>query len=617
MPFGAERAPDKGVSFRLWAPSATGVELCIYPLDDSRRIAGKRLAMDAGEDGWFSITDEEAGPGARYRFRIDGGLEVPDPASRFQPDDVHGPSEVIDPTSYRWRDGDWKGRPWEEAIFYELHVGTFSPEGTFAGCREKLDYLADLGVTAVELMPVADFPGSRNWGYDGVSLFAPDSRYGRPEDLKALIDAAHARGIMVFLDVVYNHFGPEGNYLHAYAKPFFRDRRQTPWGAALDFDGPASRWVREFFVHNALYWLEEYHLDGLRLDAVQAIHDGSPRHLLEEIAQGVRETLGRDRHIHLVLENDDNAADYLERSGAGLPRLYDAQWNDDIHHALHVALTGENGGYYADYAEQPVEQLARCLTEGFAYQGEASRHRGGAARGQPSGHLPAVAFVSFLQNHDQIGNRAFGERIHALAGPDSVRAALATLLLAPAPPLLFMGQEWGATQPFLFFCDLGEDLAGKVIEGRCREFSRFPEFREPSARAAIPDPMAARTFAASVLDWDVLSRPPHDLWLAFHQKLLAIRQRDIVPRLCDMPAGRAAFEMLGDRAFRANWPLADGSSLVLLANFHTEQAVGVPHRPGRVLFDTHAATAIDGEPDRQRLPPWSVLWGIAQDNPAA
>jgi 1,4-alpha-glucan branching enzyme/maltooligosyltrehalose trehalohydrolase len=617
MPFGVELMPDKGVRFRLWAPSAADVDLCLQSLEDDELATEHRLAMDPGDDGWFSLTTDEAEPGARYRFRIDGDLKVPDPASRFQPDDVHGTSEVIDPASYRWRDGDWKGRPWEEAIVYELHVGTFTPAGTFAGCLEKLDYLADLGVTAIELMPVADFPGARNWGYDGVSLFAPDSRYGRPEDLKALVDAAHGRGLMVFLDVVYNHFGPEGNYLHAYAKPFFDDRHQTPWGAALNFDGPDSRWVREFFVHNALYWLEEYHLDGLRLDAVHAIRDASPRHVLEEIAQAVQAAVGDGRHVHLVLENDENTADYLERTETGRPRFYAAQWNDDIHHAFHVALTGEGGGYYTDYAEQPVELLARCLTEGFAYQGEASRHRDGAARGQPSGHLPAVACVSFLQNHDQVGNRAFGERIHALVGEEPLRAAVATCLLAPAPPLLFMGQEWGSTQPFLFFCDLGEDLADQVTEGRRSEFSRFPEFRDPSARARIPDPMAGETFTSCILDWDDLYKAPHDTWLAFHQKLLTIRRRDIVPRLCDMPAGQAAFEMLGERAFRARWPLADGSSLVLLANFHPSQAVAGPRRPAIVLFDTHAAVHIGGGSGGPDLLPWSALWGIGQDEASA
>ncbi|HEY6248777.1 MAG TPA: alpha-amylase family glycosyl hydrolase, partial [Candidatus Angelobacter sp.] len=340
MPFGAECTPDGQVRFRLWAPKARRINLCL-----ARETEDRCLPLTA-TDGWFELITDLAAPETRYQFEIDGGLKVPDPASRFQPDDVHGPSEVVDPSSFAWGDQLWRGRPWEDAVLYELHVGTFSPEGTFAAVEPRLEYLAGLGVTAVELMPLADFPGTRNWGYDGVFPFAPDSRYGRPDQLKHLIQTAHHVGLMVFLDVVYNHFGPEGNYLREYAPQFFTDRYRTPWGEAINYDGPGSRTVRDFFIHNALYWLSEYHFDGLRFDAVHQIFDQSPRHFLNELAETVRGALGQDRFVHLVLENDDNAARYLKRGLKNEARLYTAQWNDDFHHALHLAITGESDGYY-------------------------------------------------------------------------------------------------------------------------------------------------------------------------------------------------------------------------------------------------------------------------------
>ncbi|HKS72878.1 MAG TPA: malto-oligosyltrehalose trehalohydrolase, partial [Terriglobales bacterium] len=395
MPFGAEVVDDQTVRFRLWAPKARRVDL----VHGSRDV----IPMNFVGDGWFELL-QKSGPGSLYRFQIDGGARVPDPASRFQPRDVHGPSEVIDASAFDWKDGNWLGRPWQEAVLYELHVGTFSEQGTFAGVEERLAYLADLGVTAIELMPLSDFPGTRNWGYDGVLPFAPDSQYGRPEELKHLIQSAHAKGLMMFLDVVYNHFGPEGNYLHEYAPQFFSDRHQTPWGRALNFDGLGSREVRDFFIHNALYWLTEYHFDGLRLDAVNTIADDSSPDILTELAEAVRSKIGVQRQIHLVLENDDNRSRYLKRESDGRPGLYNAQWNDDIHHALHVAITGEHDGYYVDYSDCPVQHVERCLKEGFDYQGQPSNFRGGKSRGDPSAELPPSAFVSFLQNHDQVGN---------------------------------------------------------------------------------------------------------------------------------------------------------------------------------------------------------------------
>ncbi|MBV8652568.1 MAG: malto-oligosyltrehalose trehalohydrolase, partial [Alphaproteobacteria bacterium] len=399
LPFGAEPVAE-GVRFRLWAPSASAVRCAI------EGAAPRELPMASESGGWFSLTTDAVRPGSRYRYIVDG-LAVPDPASRHQPGDVHGPSEVIDPSAYDWRDESWRGRAWEEIVLYELHSGTFTPSGDFAGIARRLDHLVRLGVTAIELMPVADFPGRRNWGYDGVLPFAPDGRYGRPEDLKRLVEACHERGLAILLDVVYNHFGPDGNYLHAYAKDFFTRRHATPWGEAINFDGPASAPVRAFFIHNALYWLEEFHLDGLRFDAVHTIRDDRSPGILTEIAQAIRTRFAGERPIHLILENDANSAPLLARED-GAPRLYTAQWSDDIHHALHVLTTGKTDGYYADYAEQPAAKLGRALAEGFSYQGEASPFRGGKRRGTPSAQLPPAAFVSFLQNHDQVGNDALG-----------------------------------------------------------------------------------------------------------------------------------------------------------------------------------------------------------------
>lgn len=600
MPFGTQLLDDGRVRFRLWAPAAQRVDLCLGSAENTTVFP-----MTGVDDGWFECVSDQAGPGSYYRFAIDNELRLPDPASRFQPEDVHGPSEVIDPGAWQWSDTAWRGRPWEEAVIYETHVGSFTPQGDFAAAREKLDYLAKLGITAIELMPVADFPGSHNWGYDGTYLFAPDSRYGRPETMKALINAAHACGLMVFLDVVYNHFGPEGNYLHAYAPHFFSRRHHTPWGAAINYDGEQSKWVREFFIHNALYWLEEYHLDGLRFDAVHAIIDDSQPDILTELAGRVDSHFGNRRHIHLVLENDHNAAHYLARSARQTPKWYVAQWNDDIHHAFHVLLTDEHSGYYRDY-DDPLRHLARCLSEGFAYQGERSPYRDNHPRGEPSAHLPPTAFVSFLQNHDQIGNRAFGERINSLTAPVKLRAALAVLLLAPAPPLLFMGQEWGSRQPFPFFCDFGPDLADKVVEGRRKEFARFAEFSDPAARERIPDPMAKETFAQAVLDWHACDRPQHQQWLTLHGELLDARRRNVTPRLHGM--GRQAKEcsQIGDTGLSAWWILADGARLSLLTNLGDEPLADVPMPPGQCFYTTHPEA--DRDADNIRLPPWSVDW---------
>jgi maltooligosyltrehalose trehalohydrolase len=593
MPFGAELRPA-GVRFRLWAPAAKSVELMLYDEAEPRV-----LAMTAQGEGWFELTTELARAGSQYRYRIDGAHEVPDPASRCNTQDVFGPSVVIDPEKFEWGDDAWRGRPWHEAVIYELHIGTFTPEGTFAAAEQKLEALARLGITVIELMPLADFPGQRGWGYDGVLQYAPDSSYGTPEQLKAFVAGAHRHGMSVMLDVVYNHFGPEGNWLHAYAPQFFTDRHQTPWGSAINFDGPDSRTVRDFYLHNALYWLEEFHFDGLRFDAIHAIVDDSTPHMVTELARTLHEGPGRNRHIHLVLENGKNEARFLGPPGAR--ETHDAQWNDDVHHCLHTILTGEKDGYYEDYAERPHAMLCRCLAEGFGYQGEPSKHEG-QVRGEPSAHLPPTAFVPFLQNHDQIGNRALGERLSSLVTNEAaLRAAVAIVMLAPSPPLLFMGEEWAADEPFVYFCDFGPELAEKVRAGRKREFARFTRFGE----LTLPDPTAIETFRSAKLDWSRRSEPKHAGWLDYYRRLLAIRSRDIVPRIPEVRSGRC-IKLEDNGAFAVDWHLGDHTVLHLLANL-TDHAVPLVGRAaGRCIFATHPN--IRGAITRNELQPWSVTW---------
>ncbi len=605
MPFGAEALGPGHSRIRLWAPSAHRVEVALA--GNGERAT---LALDSTPDGWFEVPDAPAGAGAAYVFRIDGGVALPDPASRFNPFGVHGASMIVDPEDFDWPDDGWRGRPWEEAVIYELHLGTFTAEGTFAAAVERLDHLADLGVTAVELMPLAAFPGTRNWGYDGVLPFAPAAAYGSPEDLKRLVVEAHARELMVLLDVVYNHFGPEGNYLHQYAAPFFNPERHTPWGAAIDFDGPHSRTVRDFFIHNALFWLEEYRFDGLRVDAVHAIRDDSDPDIVSEIAAAVRAGPGAEREVHIVLENDDNAAHYLARRNgtsrkAGAPRLATAQWNDDLHHAAHVILTGESDGYYADYADAPIAHLGRCLAEGFAWQGEPSPYRHGERRGEPSDTLPPTAFVAFLQNHDQIGNRALGERLAALADEEALAALVAVQMLAPQVPLLFMGEEFGARTPFLYFCEFGPELAQAVTDGRRGEFARFERFASEEGRATIPDPNEPATFAASKLDWREAQAERGRHWLARYEALLAVRHEQLAPRLAGARAGR--WQRHGDGGLAVAWPLGDGATLHLLANLGREPLQGVSLPPGNGLFACHGTASAK---PRLPLPAWAVYWTL-------
>jgi len=592
MPFGASYGED-ATRFRLWAPGCEAVRL---ELGEPARF----INMHAAGEGWHEAVVPGARPGEAYAYRVGGeaGTLVPDPASRYNPWDANSPSAIVDPLAYDWQDAHWRGRPWHEAVVYEMHVGAFTPEGTYAAATGKLDHLVQTGITAIELLPLADFVGTRNWGYDGVLPFAPDAAYGRPDDLKRFVDAAHRRGLMVLLDVVYNHFGPEGNYLSLYAPQFFNAAHRTPWGAAINFDGDHSRTVRDFFIHNALYWIEEYRFDGLRMDAIHAIADDSPTHIVSEIAQALAQGPGRERHVHIVLENDANSARLLARAD---PPRATAQWNDDAHHAFHLLLTGESDGYYRDYADRPAWHLARTLAEGFSYQGEPSPHRDGQARGESSSHLPLEAFVPFLQNHDQVGNRAMGERLVTLAPPRALRLACATLLLAPSVPLLFMGEEFGAKTPFLYFCDFKGDLARAVRDGRRREFAAFARFADAGSTEMIPDPNDPGTFLDSKLDWEQLGARENAAWLEHYRALLGLRARSIVPRIARGAHG--SFSVTGETGVAIDWKLGDGSRLHLRANFGA--------RP--VLMKAAAGTLLHfegGTPQADSMAGWSGAWTL-------
>jgi malto-oligosyltrehalose trehalohydrolase len=577
--FGAQLTVD-GAAFRLWAPGAERVDLMLE----------KPYPLTRGEDGWFSTEISGAKAGTRYRFRIDGEIDVPDPASHFQPDDVFGPSEVIDHASYSWRASDWRGLPWHETVLLEAHVGAFTREGTYRAMVDKLDHLTETGITALELLPLADFAGRRNWGYDGVLWYAPDSAYGRPDDLKALIDAAHLRGLMVFLDAVYNHFGPEGNYLGRYAPQFFTDA-QTPWGSAIDYRVPQ---VRAFAVENALYWLDEYRFDGLRLDAVHAITEPGEISLLHDLSLAAGQLAAETgRHIHLVLENDDNRVSILDPAQDPPRGKYRAQWNDDYHHAWHVKLTGEKQGYYRDYQRFPLSDIARSLGSGFVYQGEASAHREGQPRGEASGGLPPTAFVNFLQNHDQIGNRAFGDRLESQAKPETIEAALAITLLAPAVPMLFMGEEWGSKAPFPFFCDFKGGLAEAVREGRRREYG----WAYATYGDEVPDPLSEATFKSAILDWESCQGSER---LALVRKLLAIRRSEIVPRLAGASFGHA--NASDDGMLTADWRLGDGARLTLTAN--------LSDKPIDAKADEDHGKPIWGGVPGAVMKPWSVFWRL-------
>jgi maltooligosyltrehalose trehalohydrolase len=575
-----------GALFRLWAPAAKQVDLLL-------EASKSPHAMQPRKDGWYSVEVDGVTAGARYKFRVDDEIDVPDPASGFQPDDVSGPSELIDHSSYQWRAVEWRGRPWHETVLIETHVGTYTREGSYRAMIGKLDHLVATGITALELMPLADFAGPRNWGYDGVLWYAPDSAYGRPDDLKALIDEAHLRGLMVFLDVVYNHFGPEGNYLGRYAPCFFTDA-QTPWGSAIDYRVPQ---VRAFAIENALFWLREYRFDGLRLDAVHAITELGENSVLHELSVAAGQlAAATGRHIHLVVENDDNRASLLDPDKDPPLGKYRAQWNDDYHHAWHVFLSDEKQGYYRDYANSPLSDIARALGAGFVYQGEASAHRGGAARGESSRELPPTAFVNFLQNHDQIGNRAFGDRLESHAPPKAMEAALSVTLLAPTIPMLFMGEEWGSKAPFPFFCGFEGSLADAVRAGRRKEYAwAYARYGDE-----VPDPLTLSTFESALPDWGCCNHGPANQRLLLVRRLLATRQREIVPRLQGVAFGEAHAAKTG--LLTASWRMGDGAVLQLTANlsdFAIDDLSGPKH-----------STRIWGDEADAQLPPWSVAWHL-------
>ncbi len=607
--WGAELLPDGGARFKLWAPSQSKVSLIASE-------SGAHEVMRSVEDGWFALETRAVSIGGAYAFQLGTGEVIPDPAARVQIKDVHGPSVLLDPRAYSWESKNWSGRPWHEAVVYELHTGTFTPEGTFAGIEAKLDHFAETGITAIELMPVAQFSGQRGWGYDGVLLYAPHTAYGTPDDLKRLVDGAHARGLMVLLDVVYNHFGPDGNYLHLYAPEFFDASRQTPWGAGIDYTKHA---VRRFCIDNALYWLEEYQFDGLRLDAIDQIHDPSSPHILEELAREVRRRLP-DRHIHLTTEDERNITHLHERGPNGEARLYTAEWNDDAHHVMHVMAAGESEGYYLDYAADPHRKLQRALAEGYVYQGDPSVYKDGAPRGVPSAHLPCVAFINFLQTHDQIGNRAFGERLTTLAAPEAVDILTTILLLSPQVPLLFMGEEWGETRPFCFFADFHGDLAEAVREGRRNEFRQWPQFREPSLRSRIPDPNAVSTFEASRIEWSALDREPHRIRHELIKALLAVRRRVLMPLLAQGASTCARLSDDTDTAILAlSWRFGDVTYEVI-AN-PTSAPKPIKLRRGTAVDDQ---TIVFEFPDGAskhlssgEIPPWSGVFALGRERSAA
>lgn len=546
--------------FRVWAPKAKQVTL---------RLEDRDIPMRLADSGYFEL-EEAAKPGDRYFYIVDGQKPVPDPVSRFLPEGVHGATEIVDPENFQWTDGNWHGIPYGEAVFYELHIGTFTEEGTLAAAIAKLPYLKRLGVTMIELMPVAAFPGTRNWGYDGVSLYAVQNSYGGPDELKKLVDAAHAIGIGVTLDVVYNHLGNEGNYLGMFG-PYFTDKYKTPWGSAVNFDGPDSAEVRRYFLENALFWVREYHMDGLRLDAVHAIFDDSPTNILQEFASRVHE-LGKQlgREVAIVAESDANDAKLVrtpENGGYG----YDGVWSDDFHHAVHAVLTHERDGYYQDYGKP--EQITKALSEGFVFQGEHFDYWG-KPRGTECKDLPRSVHVFCLQNHDQVGNRPKGDRLNAIVSRGAHKAAAALLLLAPETPLLFMGQEYGEKNPFQFFTDYGDPMLQKaVVEGRRSEFEKF-DWKE------VANPQDQQTFQRSKLSW----RLDEDM-LSWYRKLMELRKNYVVAseRTCkaelsdgvivmqvpaENPVLRVSVNFAGDVLATGGWKLElvsneDGSMVVV------------------------------------------------------
>jgi maltooligosyltrehalose trehalohydrolase len=523
MAIGAE-VQQTGVHFRVWAPKRKAVDVLLDGRD--------AIALQAEGDGYFSALVAGAGQGARYRYRLDGGEAFPDPASRFQPDGPHGPSEVVDPGAHSWTDDDWRGVRLQGQVLYEMHIGTFTPAGTWSSAAKQLKALADLGVTVLEIMPVAEFPGRFNWGYDGVDLFAPAHVYGRPDDMRAFVDAAHALGLGVILDVVYNHLGPDGNYLAQYSDTYFTDRYETEWGEPLNFDGPGSAPVREYFIANAGYWIDEYHLDGLRLDATQNVYDSGSDHVLAAIVREVRRRGGLRATI-VVGENEPNDTRLLRSPAQGGFGL-DALWNDDLHHSAYVTLTGHNEAYYTDY-RGTAQELLSATKYGYLYQGQRYRWQQ-KRRGTPTFGLPKEAFVSFLENHDQVANSGRGDRMHRLSSPGRHRAMTGLLLLGPGTPMLFQGQEFASSRPFLFFADHKKELNEKVRAGRRAFLGQFRSLGLDEWTPCFADPADPATFQSCVLDH--AEREAHKEAFALHRDLLRVRREDPVFR----DQGRAGFD---------------------------------------------------------------------------
>ena len=579
--FGAEVQGDGGVWFRIFAPAVKLLEL---ELEGS----GRR-GMESEGNGWYSLKSGEARPGARYKYRLPDGTEVPDPGARFQPEDVHGPSEVIDPAAYAWGDDGWRGRPWHEAVLYELHVGTFTAEGTFRSAVKRLDHVAALGVTAIELMCIAEFPGNRNWGYDGVMLYAPDSAYGRPEEMKAFIDAAHVRGIMVILDVVYNHLGPEGNYVARYFPQILTDRHKTPWGQALNFDGEQSGVVRELVIQNAIYWVTEFHVDGLRLDASHAMVDDSPKHVLEELRERVKAAAG-ERIVHLILENEQNISERLQRDDSGRALGYTAQWNHDITHLLAAVFSA------ADQGE--TEKLGKALAQGFVIAAQE------AGKADPCSHVPPTAYLAFIQTHDLVGNRIFGDRIGGLVPREALRAIAAIYLLLPQIPMLFMGEEWAASTPFPFFCDYHGELAEAVKKGRCEQLAGQNPAPSAEELKRAPDPQADSTLRSAQLRWDEVGEVGHKEWLEFYRALIGVRLESVVPLLGGLAESCGSYTVIGAGALTAEWRLAGGAVLRLAVNLAGEARGGFAEPDGREIW-------VEGWRNGQEMGPWSVRWTVS------
>lgn len=543
---------ETGVLFRVWAPKHRRMEVVIEGSD------GKTFPLEAEEEGYFSGTVPGIGAGARYRYRFEDGTRCPDPCSRFQPEGPHGPSMVVDPGAYRWGDTAWPGARLPGQVIYELHIGAFTPEGTFDAAAREIEELRRIGMTMIELMPVAEFPGRWNWGYDGVALYAPSHVYGDPEGLKRFVDAAHQHGMAVILDVVYNHVGPDGNYFKDFSDDYFTDRYKNEWGEPINFDGPGSKEVREFFIRNACYWIAEFHLDGLRLDATQQIFDSSPRHVLADLSRRAREA-ARPREIVLIGENESQQVSALapvEKGGHGL----DALWNDDFHHSALVALTGRRDGYFTDYRGEAQEFIS-SVKRGFLYQGQHYLWQK-KPRGSQVTTEPAAAFVHYIQNHDQVANHLRGERLHVLTSPARVRAMTALLLLAPETPLLFMGQEFGASSPFLFFADHNDALAPEVHKGRKAFLAQFPSYATPEAQREIPDPRRDSTFLQSKLDFS--EREKHAGIYLLHQDLLTLRREDPILALQSREGIDGA--VLGPRAFALRFFGKEGDDRLLVVN---------------------------------------------------